>query len=1108
MRQDRNIRSVNEAKAVRRAEIERRCLELDPPIEPGVLCHMESFQAALQISTPLTDNAWNVLKPRLLSQRETAERCERQRLEQNRISEAKSEERKQEDSQLKEAKDVQDREWDLAQAPIRNRLAEYADEVIWDVWSGGAKVTKDNCSKFAADVLVNCRQRFYQDLAQEGAAARGANKFTKPPSPNHGPSQGLNLENMKWLFDNKIKTITEKFQKELFLCNGCEGNFKFYGFEAVIQHYAAKHTSALSRGSVVVHWRADWPEQPPFHPNPSSAKAAYYAVPMPLATNGPPQYSRPAEMSARYEEYGQGLKPVAPITSNVFDANSHPGGQYTQHQQGQFQFPGVVQHPLPGISPPGPDYYSSYRTPTLYPAIPENAYLHEPMVAHGPNLRVIPNFSVVPPNPMHYSTLATPGHSIPLAGPEQYYQTQMNEMAKHARDVWFGTSGIKDIPQSVRIYVVIQHVVSRFEQKYTNEPSLSMFIDGLDHNSLMRPVRSLNGLACKACVASATNVNAEFHSHPLHSTSERKLFTLPHLLNHFKSVHVEKARLVVDLHSAMEATRLDWKRDMIELPETPLITDLINAPGMDDTKIQLIAKVFPGIFPDPLPPLGSVMSAGPVPRYQPDRFDQSERQRSEQPMSGSLIPHHLNIPGSPIDIASPRPQSRLRTHSRSSPRASEPPGEDEYDPNRPAYLGRIVEPYHMGPARQKSLIHGPINERLGQEIDFQLHAQREAPNEVQNRTKGAYGNQLLRHHDRSIEQVSDELEISDQGIAEHGQMGTEGRRTELTRGKSARNSFSGTPPPKAEIAAADKFLDDLTPAIASIRRDRDNTRGGRGLSDQLSTWDKHVRRLSLPKHDQMGNSLRVDTLAEPSARTTPSYTEHSENRNASSLQALASHLEHSDRHRSMPRVQYIYADDGKSFKKSSSYDYNQRVPSSLYPMDPESSCTSDLSRSFAEPAMWSRVIHPRERSMSPRPSSGDFAHRQIRSPLPPIQRDAAYRMRSPPDSTLSETRQQRAVQYSYPPVHDRHEREDDFAQNVRDGRLEYVISPEHTSGRYVITHPPGNQVSSELFHLERDYEPQRIYERHGVLYYAETQPYSVRTRQQLEPEYVEYRDYR
>ena len=1107
MKHDRNIRSVNEAKAARRAEIERRCLGLDPPIEPAVLCHMESFQAALQISTVLTEAAWEVLKPRLLSQRQAAEQRENGRLEQNRILQAKSEERKQEDAQLKEAKEIQDREWDVAQTPVRERLARYADKIIRDVWSGGTRVTKDNCSKFAADILIHCRQRFHDDLAQEGMAKHVASRSTKLDALDHSLCQKLNLENMKWLFDNKIKNVTEQFQKELFLCNGCEGNFKFYGFEAVIQHYAAKHTSALSRGSVVVHWRADWPENPPFHPNPSSAKAAYYAIPMPPITIGPPEHNRPTQASSGYADYGHGFKPMTSVAPTIFNTNDHTGGPYLQSQQVQFQSPDVVQQSV--MTQPthtfGLEFHGqhpSYRPLSSYPTTSETAYVPQSLSTHSPATRLVPNSSV-----MH--TPATFGLPVPMVGSEQYYQTQLNEMAKHARDVWFGTSGIKDIPQSVRIFVVIQHVVSRFEQRYTNEPSLSMFIDGLDHNALMRPVRSLNGLACQACVANFMHANTDFHSHPQHSAIDRKLYTLPHLLNHFRSVHVEKARTTVDLQTGMDSSRLDWKRDMIELPETSLIADLINAPGMDDTKLQLISKVFPGVFPDPLPSLGVVMNAGPVPKYKPGHMSPLFPERNcDQVASALQTPYHLDPASSRTDNEPSGLQSTLGDRAHSSPRVSEPPGEDEYDPNRPTYLGRIVESYQIDSSRRMSLARGATKEEEpgpGPGTSLARYIRNRVTDEVQSRTEGAYGNQLLRHYNRSAQITTDETQASDPTSRQSGRLSIGGQRPDNGGMQSTRSLAHETQSPKAEIAAADKFLENLTPAIESIGYGR-NLRTERQISVQPSTYNQRGKRSpSSSKHDLLDDNPKRGYLAEPSARTTPSYVERLEDRGITSMQALNNHAQYRDHHLSAPTVQYFYTDGETSVGRTLPYGYDERISSSVHSRNEEIARTNGPSRSLVEPSSWPEIARPWDRSMSPGHSPNEFAHYRVQSPCQPIRHDTVYRVRSPHESTFNEARPRRTLQYSYPQPQDRYGMENGFAQDIQDRHVEYMISPESVSCRYAVT--PNHRTASKPMRVECNYEPQRVYERGGTLYYTESQPYTTRTRRPLEPEYVEYQDY-
>src|SRR6202022_414234 len=117
----------------------------------------------------------------------------------------------------------------------------YAEEFIAGVWKEGSTLTKEKCPQFPADVLLHVRNRFYSHIDEEGALARASGLPIQLDQPNAPPTRKLILENMKWLFDTKIKPLTEQHLKDLFLCNACENNPKFYGFEGVVQHYAAKH---------------------------------------------------------------------------------------------------------------------------------------------------------------------------------------------------------------------------------------------------------------------------------------------------------------------------------------------------------------------------------------------------------------------------------------------------------------------------------------------------------------------------------------------------------------------------------------------------------------------------------------------------------------------------------------------------------------------------------------------------------------------------------------------------------------------------------------------------------------------------------------------------
>jgi hypothetical protein len=724
---ERSIKDINEAKASRRAEIERRCLELDPPLPSAVLTHMESFQAAMQIPKPLTEGDWEVLKPRLLAQREIAERREQERMMQYQLLQIKTEERRHQEAQLKEAKENLDREWEEVQKPIREQLGLYADEIIDDQWAGGETVTKDRCAKFAADVLMHVRDRFYANIEREDQLAIAAGKPIVQDPPNAPPKRKIILENMKWVFDTKVKPLTEQYQKELFLCNGCENNNKFYGFEGVVQHYAAKHTNLLSMGSVVVHWRAEWPDTPPFHPNPSSVKYSHYGIPAPaIATaSGPPgipisqagtydqgvsiypqpspgPYGRPP-YHHQYQSYGsEPYKPASPgLYSGPYQAPPQP---YPPPNQPTYGYPpganfGPTNVPygnFPGpYQPPQPHMFGSPYPGQVYPA-------HVQMTDSMPTPTFTATHFVPQPQPPYQAYAPQPQpipvNNVPPSGPPVgFHQVQLDELAKYARDIWNGTSGIKDMPGSVRTYVIIQHVVLRFKEKYTNEPNLGLFTDGLNNHAGMRPLRGINGLACKACASGMSDLSA-FHSHPQPPHGEKKFYTLPALLSHFQAVHIERAKPAVVPQTGIETPRLDWKSDMIELPSPEIMRDLIHSPGMDDSKLQLISQAIKDVFPSPPPKVIPVLHTAATPVITEDVPPLPLPSK----VHGPSLPAH---PASPYHVDS-RPISRRLTpsprirglevavdgfgrfvespmHDSTQP---EPPREDEYDPHRPEPL--------------------------------------------------------------------------------------------------------------------------------------------------------------------------------------------------------------------------------------------------------------------------------------------------------------------------------------------------------------------------------------------------------------------------------------
>lgn len=248
LRPNRKPRDLAQIKAERRMEIERRCRELDPPLMPSTLAYMEAYQVAIGIPMVLNDNAWNLLKTRLLSQRTEAELREQEHLAQLQSRYLEEEERKRQEEHLRLARERLEHEKSQAKRPIQEKLQKYAIDFVNVHWNRGHAITYNNCPQFAAEILQHVRQQFYNPQTWDGRT--------------------LLLEDMKVLYKDTIQRYVKRFREDLFLCRECNNGKKRFVFDSIIQHHAAKHTDVLSNGTIVVYWKSKWPEEPPFDPNP------------------------------------------------------------------------------------------------------------------------------------------------------------------------------------------------------------------------------------------------------------------------------------------------------------------------------------------------------------------------------------------------------------------------------------------------------------------------------------------------------------------------------------------------------------------------------------------------------------------------------------------------------------------------------------------------------------------------------------------------------------------------------------------------------------------------------------------------------------------------
>lgn len=1137
-RPERNLKDVVEAKAFRRAEIERRCAAMDPPLLPSVLIHMDSFQAATQILQPMTDQAWDILRPRLLSQLPYAERREKERVQQTEVLAEEYRQRRQQEAQLKETKENFDREWENYQAPVRHRIGALATKIIESRWAGGKAVTKESSPKFAADVLLDVRQQFYTALAQEEEDALAAGEPIKSDPPNGPPTRKLILENMKWLFDTKIKPLTDHFQRELFLCNGCEGNHKFYGFEGVIQHYAAKHTTTLSMGNIVVHWRSEWPENPPFNPSPSAARTNYYKIPTPApaaqaqgirdpqgpltysnfiqpaetgASNGASQHQNPQCHTSGYQNTYLGSVQEGPSQaftpqSYPLAVSSHTAGAGHSGLQNGYGSRAAYHNPFPVAQQGRGPQLGSFAGQQGYPALPQGQL---GAIAQGHSSEASGNRWPGPSYPGNFQK--GPSVTLPQVhnAPNQVsdlYQRQMDEMAKHAKDIFTGIGGVKDLPGSVRIYVVIQHTVARFKASFPNEPSLSMFIDGLDHNAVMRPVRSVNGLGCRTCMKNGTGA---------------KLYTLPHLVNHFRTAHVETPQMLGYPH----IPELDWKHDMVDYPDLSVISGILNANGMTDAKLSLISFVFPDAFPSTLPSLKRRVITGTHPAYRNELdMDAGGASRASSSLLAASPPHN----GSQSNGQSfNRSQSAFQPLSRGrSSEPSEPPGEDEYDPHRPAYLGKIVKIGTGSTQSHDSVQHPPLQDGRrylpyaqqdkshypklslidNDQPDKSARASRPRVHEVYSNESSEpsrhvmqprspirnavsqLGHYLHQHTDFQARSSRQDDMNEHAGSMEYVRKGDRTLENGRLGGASSVNrGVQGISQPEA-VVAADRFLSTLAPepdgarSLKRVSPERDTERVS------AAAW------LSEPPFKRRQQHFGLDGDYEPHLGDESKVKRHEKDVLGDNVRTRGSPEVRNGSLATVPRV-----------SESHSHHYNDlpHPPMRYAPYeDSEQAVANDCQdtndsvlkrpRSGGYSYQISRLPQYREQPASPRRPPAETALYRPRSPVEEDRRDSAYQICSP--SSRRVNRPQRASNYGQPlKTHYEYVDDLDVPNSHYQQRVEYVPIRYEDAGfrepaRYLIARPV-EQVGPEYLRYESSFATEPVYERNDQIYDASKRAY-------------------
>nr|POF12782.1 hypothetical protein CFP56_09933 [Quercus suber] len=611
----RNLMEIEQARQDRRANIEQRCLQLEPPLSSNVLQHIEAFQAAMQITTPMTDKQWDLLLPRILARREAAELFVHQKAEQFAALQSVIPLTAHNDASLKAAREV----YEQAQKPLRLRLGEYADDIVIGQWHGGRGLDQHNAPGFAIQTLQHVYKRYIEDkqagrLELDPTSQAQSSALDVPPEEPF-----LSLDNMKWVYEHKVKPLTDQHCRDLFICAGCSGTEKankWFAFEGLIQHYGAKHTSAFSHGNIVVRWEtAEWPGEPGETPFSTDQSA----------------FVKPERKIAGSKSHTNTLRIQQPASDGQVQVSTRRPVY-------------IKQEPLAS----GRTALSD-RQNQQHPAVVFNEH------SQHTNGRVL-HQEYLPPVP-------SPQRLLPQPQPEPEHFDE-NLFVDVASSTWHRLGDVEKILPCIRTKTAIDHAILQHLRRSSPQPhghppfKLEKLIRALYVHDNMAPIKEAKGLACKICVASQPREAANSQSYYVR-TRDVKLYSFAALVNHFQITHTYDGQRT-----------LDWSANLIEVPELPMITELLRAPGMTYTKLVLLSASFPTAFPDPLPEIGA-----------------SSHIVTDKPQASSLASRVL-------DGTKKKRKTQALLHSEATD--STPDG-NEYDPRRPSIITR--REHRLDPAR-------------------------------------------------------------------------------------------------------------------------------------------------------------------------------------------------------------------------------------------------------------------------------------------------------------------------------------------------------------------------------------------------------------------------
>ncbi|KAI5816622.1 hypothetical protein BZA77DRAFT_58241 [Pyronema omphalodes] len=511
---------LKQERTPRQKEIIDRCQKLEPPLPLNILVQLPIFRGSTGDGAPLDDEGWNKLRAKLFQ--EWQELKENRRRQQSsgtgpNLRNESDYERSANGNFARSA--LNQRVWESSESFVqsnRNKLAEHAEEIIRK-YEG--KITSETVPEFAAHVLRHCRKAF---LADETTRRKR-----------------LTLEDMKFIYDFKLKPIAFSLRNEMFLCNGCPTNPRWWEFQSLVQHFTAKHTYNPRGRAAKVNWRADWPEIGPFRANPEKV---ILETPIGACLNG-------------YEGGSFG------------DSREHR--EYREYRDYRKHHIEGIDHPVPT----GP----LRRSLATYPSKEDR---REKISALATDAREA-WFQLCNVEGMQSSVLM---HFV-ITRTARKFQTRfqiampitlfMESLAEHpAMGIVKSANGLQCIECQKRARRIAR-----------NSSIKGGFGD--DEMSMADPEMEITVPATKFVQKPGDEPFTKAEQEKYLLTKSERTFPISSLLQHFETIHIKRNKSII---------APDWTRDMVRLPHPKVISTLAMKAGYKSEAFGLFQDVFPWAF--------------------------------------------------------------------------------------------------------------------------------------------------------------------------------------------------------------------------------------------------------------------------------------------------------------------------------------------------------------------------------------------------------------------------------------------------------------------------------------------------------------------------------